>query len=137
MGALEWSRKNAAALVSTLGGASVQALVEHFKEHAGDTAAKAAVGGLVGTAGGPLGIIAGVAAGCIGSIGANLLSSSIERRREAQEALQKFLTNEHIARLQAMAVQQTLLEFAGTCKDKDRQQGWVERIGTIANMAGQ
>ena len=133
MGALEWSRKNAAALVSTLGGVSIQALIEFSKDEKAKAAVAATIGGVGVAALGPIGLVAGALA----SIGTNLLSNCLERRREAQEALQKFLTNEHIARLQAMAVQQALLEFAGTCKDTKDQQGWVERIVTLANTAEQ
>ncbi len=133
---MEWSKKNAAALITALGGESVKALVEYCKESAGDVASKAIAGGVIGAAAGPLGMIGGVAAGVAASIGANLISDGLVRDREKREAYLKFLTNEHIARLQAKAVQETLLAFAGECKRTSGREHWAKRIENVAGLAG-
>jgi hypothetical protein len=82
MGVVDWSKKNAAALITALGGESVKALVEYCKESAGEVASKAIAGGVIGAAAGPLGMIGGVAAGMAASIGANLISDGLVRDRE-------------------------------------------------------
>jgi tetratricopeptide (TPR) repeat protein len=135
MGVIKWSRKNAAALVSALGGESVKALLEYCEEHAGDAASKAVAGGVIGAAAGPLGMIGGVAAGLIASIGANLISDGLVRDREKRDAHLKFLTNEHVARLQALAVEETLLAFAKECKRTKSRERWAERIEEVAGQA--
>lgn len=119
---------NSSAIACTLGGISIQALLEFLKDNKTAVIAGAASGTWLG----PIGVVAGALAG----IGANRLSTWLDKRKETRDALKHFLTNHDIALVQARAVEQLLLKYAATCESDMVRKPYAAMIRELAGAAG-